>query len=293
MSRVRQYQSNFTIGEIDPLLRGRVDIEQYYSSVEKAKNVIFEPQGGFSRRPGLKFVGDYTSSLNVTDGIRLIPFEYSTGQTYLLVLVLNSATNILMYVYKDGVLVTGLNGGGNNFVLHTLSSNFTTLRGLSYTQNADTMVVTNRATNPFTIVRGAGDTNWTIANISFGVTGKIRAPKVLKSVYGGTVTSPTINNLGVPSGDVTLSATSGIVDVDFNGANAIQFIPVGSRIVSDNPQGFGTGEVIKHLSGTKLTMNVLIPFARTEYSTTELICEDDWVDNFSSDTGFPHTCTFH
>ena len=182
MSRVRQYQSNFTIGEIDPLLRGRVDIEQYYSSVEKAKNVIFEPQGGFSRRPGLKFVGDYTSSLNVTDGIRLIPFEYSTGQTYLLVLVLNSATNILMYVYKDGVLVTGLNGGGNNFVLHTLSSNFTTLRGLSYTQNADTMVVTNRATNPFTIVRGAGDTNWTIANISFGVTGKIRAPKVLKSV---------------------------------------------------------------------------------------------------------------
>ena len=31
MSRIRQYQSNFTIGEIDPLLRGRVDIEQYYS----------------------------------------------------------------------------------------------------------------------------------------------------------------------------------------------------------------------------------------------------------------------
>ena len=85
MSRVRQYQSNFTIGEIDPLLRGRVDIEQYYSSVEKAKNVIFEPQGGFSRRPGLKFVADYTSSVSVTDAIRLIPFEYSTGQTYLLV----------------------------------------------------------------------------------------------------------------------------------------------------------------------------------------------------------------
>ena len=70
MSRIRQYQSNFTIGEIDPLLRGRVDIEQYYSSVEKGKNVIFEPQGGFSRRPGLRYVGDYTSSIGVTGAIR-------------------------------------------------------------------------------------------------------------------------------------------------------------------------------------------------------------------------------
>jgi hypothetical protein len=88
MSRVRQYQSNFTIGEIDPLLRGRVDIEQYYSSVEKAKNVIFEPQGGFSRRPGLRYIADYTSSISSENNVRLIPFEYSTGQTYLLLLLI-------------------------------------------------------------------------------------------------------------------------------------------------------------------------------------------------------------
>ena len=59
MSRLQQYQASFSHGEIDPLLRGRVDIEQYYSSVAQAKNVIFEPQGGFSRRPGLKYVNDF------------------------------------------------------------------------------------------------------------------------------------------------------------------------------------------------------------------------------------------
>lgn len=48
MSRLQQYQASFSHGEIDPLLRGRVDIEQYYSSVAQAKNVIFEPQGALA-----------------------------------------------------------------------------------------------------------------------------------------------------------------------------------------------------------------------------------------------------
>ena len=60
MSRVQQYQASFSIGEIDPLLYGRLDLQQYYQSVSSAKNVIFEPQGGFSRRPGLKFLLDLT-----------------------------------------------------------------------------------------------------------------------------------------------------------------------------------------------------------------------------------------
>ena len=46
MSRIQQYQASFTVGEIDPLLRGRIDLQQYYSSVSEATNVIFEPQGG-------------------------------------------------------------------------------------------------------------------------------------------------------------------------------------------------------------------------------------------------------
>ena len=46
MSNIKQYQANFTVGEIDPLLRGRIDLQQYYDSVSIADNVVFEPQGG-------------------------------------------------------------------------------------------------------------------------------------------------------------------------------------------------------------------------------------------------------
>ena len=67
MSRVQQYQASFSIGEIDPLLYGRLDLQQYYTSVSSAKNVIFEPQGGFSRRPGLKFLLDLTTLYDCND----------------------------------------------------------------------------------------------------------------------------------------------------------------------------------------------------------------------------------
>ena len=46
MGRVTAIQTNFTNGEIDPLLRGRTDIEQFYNGLETATNVIIEPQGG-------------------------------------------------------------------------------------------------------------------------------------------------------------------------------------------------------------------------------------------------------
>ncbi len=51
MSRVVTIQTDFTIGEIDPKLRSRIDLDQYYSAVEKARNVLIEPQGGVARRP--------------------------------------------------------------------------------------------------------------------------------------------------------------------------------------------------------------------------------------------------
>ena len=75
MSRITQYQSSFTVGEIDPLLFGRVDLQQYGSALEKAQNVVVLPQGGFERRPGLRFMLDITShlggSFTTLDGIRL------------------------------------------------------------------------------------------------------------------------------------------------------------------------------------------------------------------------------
>ena len=43
MSRVTTFQSNFTTGEIDPLLKGRSDIKQYYNGLSSATNVLVQP----------------------------------------------------------------------------------------------------------------------------------------------------------------------------------------------------------------------------------------------------------
>jgi hypothetical protein len=96
MSRVTSFQSNFTTGEIDPLLRSRTDIKQYYNGLASATNVLVQPQGGVTRRPGLQFVGTIPSASAPQSGCRLVPFEFSTTQSYMLLFVNNR-----MYVYKE------------------------------------------------------------------------------------------------------------------------------------------------------------------------------------------------
>ena len=291
MSRVRQYQSNFTIGEIDPLLRGRVDIEQYYSSVEKAKNVIFEPQGGFSRRPGLRYIADYTSSISSENNVRLIPFEYSTGQTYLLLLALTSSTNLRLFVYKDGTLQTNLNGSGNNyadFTITLLSGTSLNLKELNYTQNTDTVVFANRNVYPFNLVRGASDTTWT-----WSVSNQGQFPRVRGDALGLSVSETT------PGGTLTASATSGVIKLSASVNSTFSGATVGQQIFQTNGNpykwsGFGKALVTKFLSGTQVEAVVLVPF-----STTDAIPSGEWVldasfyDAFSASVGYPHTVVFH
>ena len=56
MARFVSIQTNFTTGELDPLVRARVDLKAYENALETAKNVICQPQGGVTRRPGSKFI---------------------------------------------------------------------------------------------------------------------------------------------------------------------------------------------------------------------------------------------
>ncbi len=117
MSRLTQIQSNFSVGELDPLIRSRIDLQQYYNGLEKAQNVVVQPQGGMTRRPGLRFIAELPSAGAPQNGTKLIPFRYSTEQSYMLAFINNR-----MYVFKDQVLVTGINGGSDDFLTTTIAS---------------------------------------------------------------------------------------------------------------------------------------------------------------------------
>ena len=58
MAKTRFIQSSFVSGEVSPLLKGRIDINQYYQAVETADNVVIVPQGGLRRRPGTEFIAE-------------------------------------------------------------------------------------------------------------------------------------------------------------------------------------------------------------------------------------------
>ena len=78
MARFVTVQTNFSSGELDPLLRARVDLPAHANGLEEATNVIVQPQGGVRRRPGTKYIMSLpnSSSESAANGVRLVPFEF-------------------------------------------------------------------------------------------------------------------------------------------------------------------------------------------------------------------------
>ena len=96
MSRQVQIQTNFSVGELDPLLRGRQDLKQYYNALQTANNVFIQPQGGIKRRGGLKYIAELPAAANPEDGVKLVPFEYSADDSYMFAMV-----HQRIYIFKN------------------------------------------------------------------------------------------------------------------------------------------------------------------------------------------------
>ena len=278
MSRVQQYQSSFSIGEIDPLLKGRIDLQQYYTSVENAKNVLFEPQGGFSRRPGLKFLLDLTSD-GANNSHHLVPFEFSSETSFMVVMTaITPSSTIRMRFYKNGTLLTGINGGSNNYLDYSVGtlysvSNFDLAR-LNFTQSADTLICVHPNFVPFKLVRGATDTTWTATSLASELT-------IPKHAFSLSTTSPsgTITPSGV-DGTVTITASASI----FSASDVDQFLEI------DN--GFGRARITRFNSATEVEAVTEIPFFDTD-ATSNFIKETGYEDAWSNTRGWPFTATFH
>lgn len=74
-------QEAFTGGEITPSSRSRVSLDKYPISCALIKNWVVEPHGGISTRGGYEYVGPL---LDHSKKGRLIPFQFSVDQAYML-----------------------------------------------------------------------------------------------------------------------------------------------------------------------------------------------------------------
>ena len=283
MTRLQQYQSSFTNGELDPLLRGRIDLQQYYSSVETADNVIFEPQGGFTRRPGLRFVADITAD-NPSNGSVLIPFEFSTTQNFMIVASAQNTTSTIRFrFFANQTLLTNINGSGNDYLDFSVGtlyevSNFD-MDKLYFTQSQDTLIIVHENFAPFQIQRGANNTTWSATALSLDIP-KVQFTAGTTSLSGGGVTA-------------TPSATDGNITITSNGTPFTDAM-IDQFIQFKSPKGFGRARIIARRSSAEIDAVVEIPFINTDaIPITDLEIDTGFEDAWSNTRGWPRTCSFH
>lgn len=145
MTAIRRIKTSFSAGELAPELIGRADLRAYENGAARLANVFILPTGGLRRRPGLRH-------LAVLPGpARLIAFEFSTEQTYLLVL-----TDRRLGVYRGDAEVAAIATPWTEAQLGQIG----------WTQSADTLLVTHPDVPPQRITR-TSHTAWTIAPWSF------------------------------------------------------------------------------------------------------------------------------
>lgn len=265
MARFVNIQTNFTTGELDPLVRSRVDLKAYENALETARNVICQPQGGVTRRPGTKYINELGGSPE--NGVRLVHFEFSVNDSYMLCF-----TNNRMYVYKNNTLITNINGSGNDYLTTTIPS--ASLSSMCYTQSADTLIVVHEDLVPKKIVRGANDATWTISNITFNSIPKY-AFTLSTSNPAATLTPSDV------SGKISLTASASV----FTAGHVGQYI-------NASPQG--RAKIVKYNSGTSVNVVTEFPFFDTSaIASGDWELETGYEDVWSATKGWPRSVTFH
>jgi hypothetical protein len=189
MARVSSIITNFRTGEISPKLEGRIDLQKYNEAAQTVNNMVVFPSGGVTRRPGTYFAG------RSKDGgkVRLIDFEYSDEQAY----VLELGANYIRF-YKDGGLltsnsqnVTGITQA-NPAVMTIASHSYTNGDRIFVTGVTDMTQVNNReftvanATSNTFELSGVNSTGYDAYNSTLGITGASGAFTVGETITGGT-----------------------------------------------------------------------------------------------------------
>lgn len=151
-------QPSMSGGEVTPEVWGRVDMDLYRIGLAKAQNFMVNYHGGIQNRPGFRLVGQARSNGSVV----LIPFQFSTIQTYML-----EFSDRKIRIIKDGGFVVKGNGA---FTPQTAASaiyeiDSPYLEGeldrITFTQSADVLTIFHR-NHPITNLKRFDHDDWRI-----------------------------------------------------------------------------------------------------------------------------------
>ena len=146
---LRTVITNFSSGELNPLLATRTDVSSYFQGAKNCKNFALLAEGGLMRRPGTSYLATLPAES------RIIPFIFSDDEVAIIVL-----SNNRMDVYNtSGVAIT------SNY---TTNCNWTTaqLFELNFAQFGDTIFVAHR-NNPLRKIFRASASSFTVTAFTF------------------------------------------------------------------------------------------------------------------------------
>ena len=150
-NNLRTVYTNFSSGELNPLLVTRTDANAYFSGAKTLRNWYLLDEGGIMRRPGT------TYKATLPGASRVIPFIFSNDELAVFVL-----SNGRLDVYdSDGVAIQ------NNI---TANVNWTTaqLFELNFAQFGDTVFMTHRD-NPTLQIKRTSATTFTVTEFAFEI----------------------------------------------------------------------------------------------------------------------------
>ena len=257
MARVAVQLTNFTGGELSPRLDGRNDLQKYPTGCKTLENMIVYPHGSAARRSGTQFVAEVKDSSKDT---RLIPFEFSTTQTYML-----EFGNQYIRFYKDNGQI--LSGGS----AYEISSPYleTELFDIKYAQSADVMYICHPS-HPVKKLSRTGHTSWSL------VDDIITNGPFMDHNIETTTLSPSHKNVGQTT-TVTASAVTGInVNQGFLSTDVGRLLHIKD----------GHLKITSVTSTTVVVGTVIIDLNETG-STTDFA-----LGSFSDTTGYPSCVTF-
>ena len=257
MARVAAQLTNFTAGELSPRLDGRNDLAKYSAGCATVENMVIYPHGAAARRPGTQYVASVKTPAAKT---RLIPFEFSTEQTY----ILEFGNQYIRFYRNNGQIESS----GSAYEISTpyLTAE---LFDIKFAQSADVMYITHPNHQTRKLSR-TGHTSWTLAAVEF-----TNGPYLDANITATTITT-SAHTVGTGR-TLTASAVTGI-----NSDSGFQTTDVGRQIRFRD----GYGIITARTNTTVVTVEILIDMGSSSSST-------DWsLGSFSTTTGFPSCVSF-
>ncbi len=200
---IRPSMTSFNAGELSPLLQMRSDFAKYDNSCSTLQNMLPLSQGPVFRRPGTYYIASVKTA---TQTVRLIPFEYSKSDAYIL-----EFGDLYIRFYRDGGQILDASS-----TIYEITSVYDEdeLSDIQYVQSADVMYLVNGNDTAQKLSR-SGHTTWTIENVEFDT-----GPFLNENVLTNTTYTDDVCSGGTPTVSIlTFGSAANLFDNDITGSS--------------------------------------------------------------------------